>query len=282
VTGAAQGIGQVIARHLAGLGYEVIATDSDGPALDEFAGCWEEGRCLSPAGPGAKGTDLDSTVPAGAAEAKGRAGGTIRTARMDVTNQDSVRSVLSGIGTSRMLVALINNAAISHPASPEELSLEHWNRVIETNLTGPLVVSREALAPLCAAARERGIASAIINLGSTRAIMSDPNTEAYGASKGGLVALTHALAVSLGPDIRVNAISPGWIEVGHLRVTDERHGSGAGLREEDHVQHPAGRVGTATDIAAAAAFLISEEARFITGQNLIVDGGMTRRMIYRE
>jgi NAD(P)-dependent dehydrogenase (short-subunit alcohol dehydrogenase family) len=99
--------------------------------------------------------------------------------------------------------------------------------------------------------------------------MSEPNTESYAASKGGILALTHALAISLGPDIRANTISPGWIDT-----------QGAELSPEDHEQHPAGRVGRVADIAAMAAYLLSPEAGFITGSEFIIDGGMTRKMIY--
>ncbi|MFN4186336.1 MAG: SDR family oxidoreductase, partial [Hyphomonas sp.] len=106
------------------------------------------------------------------------------------------------------------------------------------------------------------------NMASTRAFMSEPETEAYAASKGGLVALTHALAVSLGPKIRVNAIAPGWIAAPE------------GLSESDHAQHPVGRVGRAEDIAKAVLYLV--EAGFVTGQVLTVDGGMTRKMIYAD
>ncbi|MBU0910682.1 MAG: SDR family oxidoreductase, partial [Proteobacteria bacterium] len=120
----------------------------------------------------------------------------------------------------------------------------------------------------------------IINIASTRALQSEAHTEAYSASKGGLVALTHALAVSLGPAIRVNCISPGWIEVGKWRKNKSRHPPA--LSAQDHQQHPAGRVGTPHDIAAMVAFLISGEAGFITGQNFVIDGGMTRKMIYAE
>jgi NAD(P)-dependent dehydrogenase (short-subunit alcohol dehydrogenase family) len=100
-------------------------------------------------------------------------------------------------------------------------------------------------------------------------MQSEPDTEAYSASKGGLVALTHALANSLGPEIRVNCVSPGWIA--HEPV-----------RKNDHAQHPVGRVGRDEDIAALVAYLLSDAAGFVTGQNFVVDGGMTKKMIYVE
>jgi hypothetical protein len=101
--------------------------------------------------------------------------------------------------------------------------------------------------------------------------MSEPNTESYAASKGGLVALTHALAISLGPDVRVNCISPGWIFT-----------KGDAPRPEDHEFHPAGRVGEPADIASLAAWLLGPESRFVTGAEFIIDGGVTRKMIYPE
>jgi NAD(P)-dependent dehydrogenase (short-subunit alcohol dehydrogenase family) len=119
---------------------------------------------------------------------------------------------------------------------------------------------------------------AIVNIASTRAIQSEPQTEAYAASKGGIVALTHALAVSLGPAIRVNCISPGWIDVSGWQHPPQQ----ANLSPTDHQQHPVGRVGKSQDVAEMAYFLLSEAAGFITGQNFILDGGMTRKMIYDE
>ena len=101
--------------------------------------------------------------------------------------------------------------------------------------------------------------------------MSEPDTESYSASKGGLVALTHALAISLGPDVRVNCISPGWIAT-----------KGPEPTAEEHAFHPAGRVGKPEDIAALAAFLAGPESGFITGAEFVVDGGVTRKMIYPE
>jgi NAD(P)-dependent dehydrogenase (short-subunit alcohol dehydrogenase family) len=143
-------------------------------------------------------------------------------------------------------------------------TLESWNRVLATNLTATFLLAKAAAADL------KGARGAIVTIASTRAHMSEPDTLAYSASKGGLVALTHALAITLAPDVRVNCVSPGWIDSG-------KHGP---LKPADHAQHPVGRVGRPEDVAAAVAYLLSEEAGFITGAELIVDGGMTRKMIY--
>jgi NAD(P)-dependent dehydrogenase (short-subunit alcohol dehydrogenase family) len=103
--------------------------------------------------------------------------------------------------------------------------------------------------------------------------MSEPNTESYSASKGGLLALTHALAMSLAPEVRVNCVSPDWIET-------QNH---SGLRRKDHKQHPAGRVGRPEDVAEIASWLLDgKRSGFVTGANFVIDGGMTRKMIYEE
>ena len=109
----------------------------------------------------------------------------------------------------------------------------------------------------------------IINISSSRDRMSQPQTESYTAAKGGIAALTHALAVSLAGKARVNSISPGWIDT-----------TGAEITGADAIQQPAGRVGKPEDIAEMALFLCSDKAGFITGENICVDGGMTRLMIY--
>lgn len=113
--------------------------------------------------------------------------------------------------------------------------------------------------------------STIINISSTRDSMSQRQTESYTAAKGGIAALTHALSVSLAPKVRVNSISPGWID------TTESQFGGA-----DASQHPAGRVGNPDDIASMILFLCSDEAGFITGENIVIDGGMSRLMIYHN
>lgn len=163
---------------------------------------------------------------------------------------------------------LINNAGIGRWSSPYELSVEDWDDVLHTNLRSAFLCSRAAARIM----REQG-GGAIVNIASTRALMSEPHSEAYAASKGGIIALTHALAASFAPDrIRVNCVSPGWIETGDYSQ----------LRAIDHAQHFAGRVGKPEDIARACLFLTAPENDFISGENLVIDGGMTRKMIYEE
>lgn len=184
----------------------------------------------------------------------------------DIAREATVRSAIATcVKWGGRLDGVINNAAIADPdVGPiEELSLATWQRFVGVNLTGTFLVSKHAVPHL---RRARG---SIINLGSTRALQSEPNTEPYAACKGGVVALTHALAISLGPDVRVNCVSPGWIATGAPK-----------LSKQDHAQHPVGRVGRPEDVAGLCAWLLSEEAAFMTGQNLVLDGGMTRKMIY--
>lgn len=145
-------------------------------------------------------------------------------------------------------------------------SYEEFNRAMAIGVTAAYYLVQEL--------RELFVdGSSILFLTSTRAEMSQQQTESYSAAKGALSSLTHALAMSLGPKIRVNGIAPGWIETGSM----EYPSSGPDSR-----QHPVGRVGTVQDIVDTALFLTSERASFVTGQILTVDGGMTRRMIYHE
>ncbi|MBC9208611.1 SDR family oxidoreductase [Roseomonas aerophila] len=185
----------------------------------------------------------------------------------DVADEAAVAALLQGVAeTEGRLDGLVCNAGIMIRKPVEQLSLGEWRRVLDTNLTSSFLLTKAAAPLLRASGR-----GAIVTIASTRAHMSEPDTESYSASKGGLMALTHALAVSLGPDIRVNCISPGWIN-----VSDEA------LRPEDHAQHPAGRVGQPKDVASLAAWLLGEDAGFVTGAEFITDGGMTRKMIYPE
>ena len=156
----------------------------------------------------------------------------------------------------------------------DTLSLEDWHRYIGSHLTGAFLCCKHALPAL------RDARGAIVNVASTRAVQSEPHTEPYAAAKGGLVALTHALAISEGPLVRVNAISPGWIATDAWRKPARRRQPK--LSSEDHGQHPVGRVGEPQDIANLAVYLLSAAAGFVTGQAIVVDGGMTRKMQYAE
>lgn len=183
----------------------------------------------------------------------------------DVSDEAQVKAFLGRVGP--VLHVLVNNAGLSKFGDLETAPVALFDRVLAVNLRGPYLMARHA-APLLRIAGT----GAIINIASTRALMSEPNTEAYAASKGGIVALTHALAITLGPAVRVNAVLPGWIDT-----------TGGPLREEDHAQHPAGRVGRPEDVARACLFLGSAaESGFMTGQQMILDGGMTRKMLYLE
>ena len=184
----------------------------------------------------------------------------VRHIACDVGDETSVARAFETLGWDG-LDLLVNNAGIAgaHSGPVTELSLSEWRRVLDSHLTGAFLMTRAA-APLM---RECG---AIVNIASTRAFMSEPDCEAYAAAKGGMVALTHALALSLGPRVRVNGVAPGWIS------------GGQGLSAEDHAQHPAGRVGRPEDIAEAVSYLA--QAGFVTGQVLVADGGMTKKMIY--
>jgi NAD(P)-dependent dehydrogenase (short-subunit alcohol dehydrogenase family) len=182
----------------------------------------------------------------------------------DVSREPSVRKCIARVVRRfGRLDALVNNAGLADPhAGPvEKLRLADWNRRIGVNLTGAFLMAKHAAPHL---RRARG---AIVNIASTRALQSEPDTEPYAASKAGLVGLTHALAVSLGPQVRVNCVSPGWIA--HQPV-----------RKKDHAQHPVGRVGRDEDVAELVAYLVGDAAGFVTGQNFVIDGGMTRKMIY--
>ena len=163
---------------------------------------------------------------------------------------------------------LINNAGISKFTSPFELKVEQWDEVLNTNLRSVFLCSREAAKLM----RKNKIGS-IVNIASTRALMSEPNSEAYAASKGGIIALTHAMAASFSKDnIQVNCISPGWIETEDYSQ----------LKEADHAQHLSNRVGKPEDIAKACLYLTQAGNNFINGTNLVIDGGMTNKMIYEE
>lgn len=240
ITGGAQGIGKIVALNLLREGFLVSVFEADKEALEEFRQEYSmDDLCLY---------------------------------HCDVAAEADVKESVLQAAKKGNITGLINNAAISINKPVTGLTLDEWNRVIAVNLTGSFLCAKYAAPWL----KAKG--GSIINICSTRAFQSEAGTEAYSASKGGIFALTHALAVSLGPEVRVNCISPGWIDVSAVKKKSQAQQYQ--LTEEDHRQHPAGRVGTAEDIARMVLFLLNPENSFITGQNFVVDGGMTRKMIY--
>ena len=158
---------------------------------------------------------------------------------------------------------LINNA-LPLMKGIDECSWEEFNYALRVGVTAPFYLTK-LFAPHFAPE------AAVVNISSSRDRMSQPQTESYTAAKGGISALTHALAVSLAGKVRVNSISPGWIETGDTVWNGP-----------DAAQQPAGRVGDPLDIAHMVLFLCSDKAGFITGENICIDGGMTRQMIYHN
>lgn len=214
VTGAGRGIGAGVCGHLAASGWRVVAADLDPAAVTSTA-------------------DAIGALPVVCDVGREDGVGTL---------VDEARSKLGRID------AIVSNAGISANGPLAGTSLDAWNRVLSVNLTAAFLLAKAAEAEL------RAAKGAIVTIASTRARMSEPNTLAYSASKGGLVALTHALALTLAPDVRVNCISPGWIDTGKTGP----------LRTSDHAQHPVGRVGRPEDVAAAVGYLLSDAAGLLS------------------
>jgi NAD(P)-dependent dehydrogenase (short-subunit alcohol dehydrogenase family) len=245
ITGGGQGIGRGVAFGFAKAGYAVAISDVKADAGHEAVALIE------------------------------KMGGTAMFTRCDVSREgevhDWIARVLHGFG---QIDVLVNNAGFGAGGDFLKLKARDFDRVIGTNLRGTFLCSQAAARHM--AKRKSGC---IINMASTRAFMSEANTEAYTASKGGVYALTHGMAISLGQHgIRVNSVSPGWIEVRDWQFS--KRAKTPHHSKEDRAQHPAGRVGTPEDIADACIYIAG--AGFLTGQNIIVDGGMSVKMIYAE
>lgn len=242
VTGAGQGIGLCVAQEFLNSGASVVIAEQNAQLQDK-------------------------------ALAFLNAGERVLFVRTDVSDESSVQQMVQRtLECFGRIDYIINNAAIAiaHGDPVDRLDYAQWQNVLNINLSGAFLCTKHCKAELV---KNKG---AIVNIASTRALMSEADTEAYAASKGGLVALTHALAMSLGPAVRVNCISPGWI------VTDAyQHGQHkTKLSEQDQAQQPVGRVGRPEDIAEMVLYLCSDKSGFITGANFVVDGGMTKKMIY--
>jgi NAD(P)-dependent dehydrogenase (short-subunit alcohol dehydrogenase family) len=234
ITGGAKGIGRAIARHLVSSGWQVSIIDLADSGLNR---AFSRERAVFV---------IEGDV------------------RDEETASNAVEATVHRYGR---LDGVVSNAGIMIRKPLRQLTLSEWHRVLDTNLTAAFLLARAAEKPL------RKAHGAIVTIASTRALMSEPNTESYSASKGGLLALTHALAISLAPDVRVNCVSPGWIETKDYSA----------LRGKDHKQHPAGRVGRPEDVAEIVSWLLDgKRSSFVTGANFVIDGGMTRKMIYEE
>jgi len=239
VTGAGHGIGESIAKTFSDNGYRVVLVDIHA----------ENGR---------KVTDEIRN-----------SGGEAFFHQTDVSKPAEVEHLIQLVfQKSGRIDVLVNNAGLSEFYDPMNISEETWDKVLDANLKSVFFTSREAVKVMM-----KNGGGSIVNISSTRALMSEPNSEAYAASKGGILALTHAMAASFSKyNVTVNAILPGWIETGDYLA----------LREADHSQHFSNRVGKPEDIARACLFLTSPENNFITGSQIVIDGGMTRKMIYEE
>ena len=180
----------------------------------------------------------------------------------DLAQEETLRRFAGKVISEYGRVDYLINNALPLMKGIDDCSYEEFEYALRVGVTAPFYLTK-LFKPYFAAG------AAIVNISSSRDRMSQPQTESYTAAKGGIAALTHALAVSLAGRVRVNSISPGWID------TAFREYSGP-----DAAQQPVGRVGNPLDIANMALYLCSDKAGFITGENICIDGGMTRQMIY--
>lgn len=182
----------------------------------------------------------------------------------DITDEATLRAFSAKVLAEHGHVDYLINNALPPMHGLTECSWEQFNYALRVGVTAPFYLTKlfyDAFAP----------GAAIVNISSSRDRMSQPFTESYTAAKGGIAALTHALAVSLAGRVRVNSVSPGWIDTAFTVYEGP-----------DALQQPAGRVGNPMDIANMVLYLCSEKAGFITGENICVDGGQTRLMIYHN
>lgn len=238
VTGGANGIGRAIVRAFCEAGFRVAFCDKDPIAGQQTA----------------KETDAIFFSA-------------------DVSNKEELENCMSQLFLRWGDVDIIvNNAGISEFAPITETPVEDFDKILSINLRPAFITSRQ-LAIHRKSQATLPTYGRIINICSTRYLMSEPGSEGYAASKGGIYSLTHALALSLAKyHITANCISPGWIQTHDYDS----------LTPEDHAQHPSGRVGKPEDIARMCLFLCCEENDFINGENITIDGGMTKKMIYLE
>ncbi len=240
VTGGALGIGRCLVREFVKAGSKVAFIDINKEAGEENLAYIKEG------------------------------GGQAIFFHGDIAEEQTLHSFADlVIGQYGKLDYLINNACISKGGLLTPCSYEDFNYVLRVGVSAPYMLTQLFLPYFSKGA-------AIINISSSRAYMSQANTESYTAAKGGIAALTHAMAVSLAGRVRVNSIAPGWIDTGKYHKKDYIPQYTAG----DLAQHPSNRVGEPMDIARLVMFLCDERNSFVNGENIMVDGGMSKLMIY--
>ena len=238
ITGGAEGIGKAIVRTFRGAGHRVAFCDKNEASGKETA--LQTGTQFFP-------VDVSDKTAL----------------------EDCLRKIIEEWGD---IDIIINNAGVSRFSPITETSVEDFDKILSINLRPAFITSRQ-LALHRQSLDTPNPYGRIINICSTRYLMSEPGSEGYAASKGGIYSLTHALALSLSEwHITVNSIAPGSIQNNNY---DQ-------LRPEDHAQHPSGRVGKPEDIARMCLFLCQEENDFINGENITIDGGMTKKMIYLD
>ena len=182
----------------------------------------------------------------------------------DIADEQVLRVFASKVITEYGAIDfLINNACLTR-GGLNTCSYEDFNYVLRVGVTAPFLLTQLFKDHF-------NIPASIVNISSTRHLMSQADTESYTAAKGGLTAMTHAMAITLAGKARVNSISPGWIDT-----------KGTQFEEPDTTQHPVGRVGNPSDIVHTVMFLCDRKSSFITGQDITVDGGMTKQMIYHD
>lgn len=234
ITGGSNGIGRCMVDQFIKTGYRVFVVDRDESAFEHMQEVYGKQHCFCYGGDIAASEVLEGFA-------------------------DFIREHTAHVD------ALIHNACLSRRGILSGCGYEDFNYVLQVGVSAPYYLTMLLQNLLSKEA-------SIVNIASTRAEMSQADTESYSAAKGGIRALTHALSASLAGKARVNCISPGWIHTG-----DE-----ADLSATDHSQHPAARVGRPSDIAKMALYLCSDAAGFITGENITIDGGMTRQMVYHN